>query len=247
MSISRASVAFTGIALVFCLLGPMCAKTSEAAFDDDLRKVRDLRRQNRLVSLCEWLDEVHVPDQTFVAPDGELVAQEAFLFEAGDAYYVEANRLTSAEAINNYAEKAFNIWRAYVGWYEKLGTEQANTYERRVFAATTHMGESLLMMQRCEQAIEEYEAADVSCIGSEALAVWKKALLVASAPKDNDAKATISKRIICQPEWKWHWQKYSEAAKSVASRLKQSKARSPERDADRIETFLSECDKTPNG
>lgn len=219
---------------------------ADTPFKDYLEQLHDLRQQNKLIDLCDWLSELHVADLTSLAADDELSFQEAFLFEAADTFDVEANRLkSSSQAATTYAEKSLAVWRAYVDWYSRLLPKTADRYSSRARAATAHLGEALLLMNRSDDAVQAYEELDPDYIGNDAFGVWRKALLAASVP--SMAKPTICKTAICQPGWNEHWQKYSETLKIFASRLKERLARAPNNEAHRIDTIVASCDQSKGG
>src|SRR5205823_3825785 len=138
---------------------------------------------------------------------------------------------------NTYAEKSLEIWKAYVDWYSRLLPKTADQYSNRIRGATAHLGEALLLMDRCSDAVDAYEQLDTDYIGSDAFAVWKKALLAASVP--SMAKPKICKDAICQNDWNDHWQTYSKALKAFAAKLKEQLARAPNSEADRIDRLVA--------
>src|SRR5450432_3596060 len=91
--------------LILTLMVAVFNCSADTPFKEYADKLRTLKAQNKMIDLCDWLRELHVADLTSLAPDDQLLFQEAFLFEAADAFDVEANRLKSSkQAANTYAE-----------------------------------------------------------------------------------------------------------------------------------------------
>lgn len=222
------------------------------AQDPSAELTRVLAEAQRLLDQGRTMEALEVLEQAAeLATDLEvrnLVLQEEVLWQAAMSNLDFAQELTNQTQYRIYAQRARDLWKAYIEWYADLSPEERKQLprrNRRIEAATRHLGNANVRSEDLANVFADYaDIPEAAFLGTEALRLWKSILYRCPDWRPVEQTGALRREKICSEECGEEWLTYADVLKewSTASQAGPASKRSASRETEEITRVADSCE-----